>query len=329
MSQNEGRHPSVSIITPVVILAFAALTVLAAVEPIRAEQPTAKRSVSKLLDLSGLAWIGGDNFLVVHDAKNPDERGRTRVSLLVLPSSLDGILWRELHPRFPGGLSSDLESAARIPGYNEVLLVESGDNAGPFQRIFLAELDRNRVNILDVVEWDSFTEVFNVEATAVAETDNGLIFIWAERNSGEQFTDINWADLTLDPFMIGGNSGSVEFTLPAGLVNELGNPLYSRPVVGMNVDSAGHVYTVAAFDPEDSVPDPDNGPFRSVVFKIAEVVDGMVVLDGMPTIQATVDGLKVETVAVREDNDHVDLFIGTDDENYGGTLRLLPPLDLP
>ncbi len=329
MSQNEGRHPSVSIITPVVILAFAALTVLAAVEPIRAEQPTAKRSVSKLLDLSGLAWIGGDNFLVVHDAKNPDERGRTRVSLLVLPSSLDGILWRELHPRFPGGLSSDLESAARIPGYNEVLLVESGDNAGPFRRIFLAELDRNRVNILDVVEWDSFTEVFNVEATAVAETDNGLIFIWSERNSGEQFHDINWVDLTLDPFMIGGNSGSVRFTLPADLVNEIGNPLYSRPIVGMDVDSAGQVYTVAAFDPEDSVPDPDNGPFRSVVFKIAQVVNGMVVLDGMPTIQGTVDGLKVESVVVREDDDHVDIFIGTDDENYGGTLRLLPPLDLP
>ena len=104
---------------------------------------------------------------------------------------------------------------------------------------------------------------------------------------------------------------------------------HDKPVTSSPMDSAGNLYTVAAFDPEDSVPDPDNGPFRSVVFKIGQVVGGEVELDVTPTIQATVDGLKVESVAVREDNDHVDLFIGTHDENYGGTLRLLPPLDLP
>jgi hypothetical protein len=84
------------------------------------------RPVQKLLDLSGLAWLDGDTFLAVHDAKNPDENTRVRVSLLVLPRSLEGLLWRPLRPHFPGGQSSDLESAARIPGTDKVLLVESG-----------------------------------------------------------------------------------------------------------------------------------------------------------------------------------------------------------
>ena len=131
-----------------------------------------------------MAWLDGDTFLAVHDAKNPDENTRVRVSLLVLPRSLEGLLWRPLRPHFPGGQSSDLESAARIPGTDEVLLVESGDDASAFQRIFLAEVRPNRLSVVGAVEWGSFTDVFNVEATAVAETETGYLFIWAERNSG-------------------------------------------------------------------------------------------------------------------------------------------------
>jgi hypothetical protein len=90
------------------------------------------RPVQQLLDLSGLAWLGGDRFLAVHDAKYPDEPDRVRTSTLTLPSSLDGVLWKPLQPRFPTAPSSDLESAARIPGTDQVLPVESGDDAGEF-----------------------------------------------------------------------------------------------------------------------------------------------------------------------------------------------------
>ena len=37
------------------------------------------------------------------------------------------------------------------------------------------------------------------------------------------------------------------------------------------------------------------------------------------------DGLKVEGLALRENGDREpDIFFGTDDENYGGILRLVP-----
>jgi hypothetical protein len=44
-----------------------------------------------------------------------------------------------------------------------------------------------------------------------------------------------------------------------------------------------------------------------------------------PERVATLDGLKVEAVAVRpEGSGGVALFVGTDDEGYGGVLRRLP-----
>ena len=288
------------------------------------------RPVQRLLDLSGLAWLGDDTFLAVHDAKNPDELRRVRVSLLMLPQSLEGLLWKPLRLRFPGGASSDLESAARIPGTDHVLLVESGDDAGAFQRIFLAEVEGDRVDVVDDVQWGSFTDVFNVEATAVAGTENGRLFIWAERASGEQSTEIRWAELTLDPFAIGPELASATFELPDDLVDAEGNPLYSRPVVGMDVDDSGRIFTVAAFDPEGTVADPDDGPFRGAVFQIGLVIDGRVEIDAEPTLLATLDGFKPESVASRHVAEGTELFVGTDDENYGGTLRELPaaPVEL-
>lgn len=287
------------------------------------------RPVQRMSDLSGLAWLDGDTFLAVHDAKHPDEDTRVRVSLLQLPRSLDGLLWRPLRPHFPGGPSSDLESAARIPGTDEVLLVESGDDNSAFQRIFLAEVHANRVSVIGAVDWGSFTDVFNVEATAVVETETGHLFIWAERASAEQSTAINWTALTLDPFAIGPDVASAEFRLPEELVSPDGSPLYTRPVVAMDVDDAGDIYTVAAFDPEGTVSDPDNGPFRSALLQIGRVIGGTVELAPQPSLLATFDGMKVESVAVRADQGELEFFIGSDDENYGGTLRWVPPPDAP
>lgn len=286
-------------------------------------------SPSRLLDLSGLAWIGGDRFIAVSDAKSPGENDLNRVSLLTLPDSLEGPGFEPVELRYSGGSSNDLESAARIPGRRVVLLAESADDDSPFQRLFLARFGHPRVHIVDMTEWTTFTHAFNVEAIAVAASGNDFLFLWAERNSGSQSTEIKWTDLSLGPLAIGGPVGSAPFTLPGYLVNELGNPLYSRAIVGMDVDSAGNIYTVTAFDPEGTVDNPDNGPFRSAVMRVGRVEGGGVMLDEEPSILALVDGLKIESVAVRDSDHGVEVFVGTDDENFGGILRQIPPLDLP
>ena len=44
-----------------------------------------------------------------------------------------------------------------------------------------------------------------------------------------------------------------------------------------------------------------------------------------PHLVGRVDGLKIESVAVRPaDDGGVTVFVGTDDENYGATIRQLP-----
>ena len=171
--------------------------------------------------------------------------------------------------------------------------------------------------------------MFNVEGTAVAETERGYLFIWAERNSGEQHTEIKWTEMSLGPFALGPDVSSAAFQLPEDLADGDGNPLYSRPVVGIGVDDTGRIYTVAAFDPEGLVPVPDDDPFRSALFQIGQVFDETILLDPQPMLLGTVDGWKVESVAVRELEGEIELFVGTDDENYGGTLRRLPPPDFP
>ena len=164
-------------------------------------------------------------------------------------------------------------------------------------------------------------------ATAIAATDeiSSYLFIWAERASGEQSTEIRWAELTLDPFAIAPEVSSATFELSDNLVDADGNPLYNRPVVGMEVDRAGRIYIVAAFDPEGTVENPDNGPFRGAAFEICRVTGGTVELTPEPTLLATVDGFKLESIASRAVNGGIEFFVGTDDENYGGTLRLLSP----
>ncbi len=275
----------------------------------------------RLLDLSGLVWLDGDTFLAVSDAKNPDEPHLNRLSVLTLPESLDGLGFRPIRVRYPGGPSSDFESAAGIPGTPYVLLAESADDASDFQRIFLAEVRRNRARIVDVTSWSDFTDAFNIEATATSTSGEGRLFFWAERNQGEQYTHIYWAPLGLDPFTIGPISASVFFELPADLVDDEGEPLFNRPIVAMDIDADGQMYIAATLDPEGISPNPDNGPWRSILYRIGTVDENGLSLDSEFTEIAVMDGLKIESIAVRDVNDEKDIFVGTDDENFGGVLR--------
>jgi len=123
--------------------ALAVSGVLAADEPTQATDGPVQATI--LLDLSGLASLGPDQALAVHDGKNPDENDRPRASILTLTDSPTGVTWQPVAFEWPAemGPASDLESASGIPGSSLVLLAESGDEASDFQRLFLAEIDAN------------------------------------------------------------------------------------------------------------------------------------------------------------------------------------------
>jgi hypothetical protein len=92
------------------------------------------------------------------------------------------------------------------------------------------------------------------------------------------------------------------------------------------VDSDGELYSASAVDNGDA------GPFRSKVWRIGRLKtkhgDPDVKLLSQPELLATLDGLKAESLAIRETGDHQkELFVGTDDEFYGGVMRLIGPLE--
>jgi hypothetical protein len=65
------------------------------------------------------------------------------------------------------------------------------------------------------------------------------------------------------------------------------------------------------------------------VWQIGKIAEGMEesleVELNMNNRLGNLDGLKVEGIAVRElAVDSIEIYIGTDDEHYGGIMRLLP-----
>jgi hypothetical protein len=141
--------------------------------------------------------------------------------------------------------------------------------------------------------------------------------MYAERADGVPATKLRWARLSLNPLKI---DKFKEITYEG--VDPVGKG--ARPIVALDVDSDGFIYIVSAYDSGS-----DDGPYRSVVWRIGKMIaDG----DGNPQVRlgenkrlANLDGLKVESIAIRESNEGgKQIYVGTDDEHYGGIIRLLP-----
>lgn len=281
--------------------------------------PQGVARASTLPDLSGLAWVEDDLFIGVHDAKRNSEKYYwPRISLVRLPKSeLEGVIWQSLDLKFPGpeGPSSDLESASRIPGGKGFLFAESGQKGEGARRIFFAVYCNGKVNIESQVTWP--VPVENVEATEVCQVGQQLVFLYAERAEGLSATKLRWAKLSLNPLEFGAfKEVTYEGVEPVGKG--------ARPIVALAVDTDDFIYSVSAYDSGN-----DDGPFQSVVWRIGKMIADE---KGNPHVElgegkrlATLDGLKVESIAICEsDKGGKQVYVGTDDEHYGGIIRLLP-----
>jgi len=299
-----------------IAMAASLLITAPAALPGRSQEVERARS---LPDLSGLAWVEDDLFLGVHDAKpsisNP---ALPRVSLVRLPrSNREGVSWEPLTLSAPGagGPISDLESVSRLPGGQGFLLAESGQGGRRARRLFLATVRNGRLTLDAPAPWP--VPVKNVEATEVVQVGGQLQFLYAERADGRSETLLRWAPISLNPLQF----GAFREVVYRG-VDPVGDG--ARLIAALAADAQGNLYSASTYDSGN-----DGGPFRSVVWRIGRIstgADGQPQVDlSAPTRLATLDGLKVESLAVRESRQHgTQLFIGTDDENYGGILRPLP-----
>lgn len=279
-----------------------------------------------LPDLSGIAWVTGDTFLAIHDAKYPSESAEPRASLLSLPSQLGGTIITPLNITWPQGesLGSDLECVAKIPEVANTkdtplfLLGESGDNDRGSKRIFLSELNNNTLIVTNSIPWPN--DIHNVEGCAVTAVDNELVFVFAERAHGSGVTNIDWATIFLDPLRFG-PVNSLEYQVPDEQQANF------RPVSALEIDDTGKIFISSAIDPND-----DAGPFASKVWLAGHIsspqnsTSSPIVLLDSPKPLASLDGLKVEGLASRPtgNGSSTEIIIGTDDEFHGGVLRILP-----
>jgi hypothetical protein len=282
------------------------------------------QSAKPPLELSGLAWVEGNTFLAVHDSKNPDELDRPRISLWRIPDSPEGVTWKTVTVDWPPplGPSTDLESIARIPGTDSFLLVESGEGViggKRSRRVFLVKVEKDQVVLESFFELPDIFQ--NIEGSAVARFGERLFFICAERGDHLPATKAYWTELQLRPFRFG-TLRRLSFK-PVGFSGR-----NKRPITAIEVDSHGRVFAASAHDPED-----DNGPFQSVIWQAGRISfsrdTARVAFSLRPRRLATLDGLKVESLAIRERNGKLEIFAGTDDENYGGVIRPIALTALP
>lgn len=273
-----------------------------------------------LPDLSGLAWLKEDSFLAVHDSKSVDVH-QPRVSLITLPQSSKGLEWRPLNINWQSvdGLAMDLESITPIPDTNFFVLAESSNYQKHRGRLFLMKFENSTLKPIAITNWPQ--NIINIEAIATTKLNNQFYFFYAERGADQPSTNICWTTLSLEPFAMG-KCHPTQF-------RTLDPTPHIRQISDLAIDASGNIYIASAFDPNQ-----DNGPFKSSVWKI-----GKVELDqtNLPQINlvpenhaiAEIDGFKVESLALRpSQNKEPEIFIGTDDENYGGAIRLLPPVDI-
>ncbi|WP_027660816.1 hypothetical protein [Salinispora fenicalii] len=279
-------------------------------------------------EFSGIAWLTTEEndgvvqevFLVCHDTRDNDaERDLPRLSIVRTPIDPNGIVVDELDVDFPGrSVPNDLESIARLPGRNAALLAESNaDGDDPDPTIYLARWDRDlNVEIVSAVPWPETPEpLVNVEATAVATIRGEDYFVYAERAEGRDTTFINMTRLKVyedGEIRFGRRWTSVPFTAL--------EPPGGRPASGMDIDRWGNIFVSSAYDPGDL------GPFDSAVYRAATVREGGRIGAWLRPVEppqqlARSSGLKVEGVGLVDGS--LPIFIGDDDEDYGGLLRQL------
>lgn len=296
------------------------------VSPVRSTWPAGERV---LPGISGLAWVGADTFLAVHDAKYPAEASAPRVSLITRSVTGSGWTPSPLAVAWPAeaGPSSDLESVAPVPGTPDVLLVESGSGRKPVPHVYLARRSGATLRIRSAAAWP--VPVTNVEGSAVARLGDRFVFVFAERSAGQAATSLTWGLLAGDALRAG--------QLRWGAVQQVALPNLApagagaRAASALAVDADGRLYVTTAYDPGD-----DYGPFRSRVWTVGRLTRDdtgapTIVLTTPPCPHATLDGLKVEGLALRRDTASAprpssapDVFIGTDDERLGAVFRPLP-----
>lgn len=289
--------------------------------------------------LSGAQRWDGSTVLVVHDAKSGIENSVPRLGLIDLRQPATGytpLVWPPGEP-----IPSDLESVCAIPGHpDEFLVAESGyykpDDAPAEEkprdgRIFWVTLSRPAggapavVTVLKTFQWPDVLSgqkdprkpyTHDIEGIVCVMCGESTLLVAADRAGG-----LYWGPLDLKL-----KSGS-KINLPGYLDVKAEFPslqAFPRLVTELHVDAKRQLWAAAAFEPKETEAGTGGGPFRSAVYQLGTLnvnLANPIELAKANPRQVSIGGLKVEALTSTNESDR--LFMGTDDESFGGLWRLI------
>ena len=305
------------------------------VAPVAAPPATSPEVVAKAVanaGFSGMAQMGPNTYLVVHDTKGHRDGPRvgvaevTRQGLRYSPVVVAD--WKD-----PDGRSSDLESACALPGLaDEFLIAESGPWDGQYGRLFHLRLRGQVGEILRAYPLPILkgrgpgAEGDNYEGLACAPLEGGrFLLLLGERGGSSVYPsgvlrvgaldlakgDLQWRD-----------DGRAGMTITAP--GDWPPAVVPRSISDLYLDPEGTLWAVATADAGDL------GPFRSIVYRLGKVAprqDDLLALKQALVVTWVLDGLKIEALAgPAAILPGSALSIGTEDEDLGGVWRGLFPV---
>ena len=296
-----------------------------------------------LYSISGLALVSsagrprgtGDavqewELLAAHDNKSKGQGEKApRVGLVRVTDACGArvVSYQPVRWETPGTeVPDDLEAVCAVPGEAGHFMAMT--SKGRVFRFMLAD-DREGVQItllhdvpdqLDTPHAPA-GKAGELEGMHLARVGDQRVAVWATRGLGDERARLYGSTYKYEDK---GKSFQLEQAV------ELGNPIYApldvhdrstlRHVSDLRVDADGVVWASAASDPDN------DGPFKSMVYAVgwlrADRERGLTLKPAPWMPQLSFDANKVE--AVEFDPGTGLLFLGTDDEDYGGSIQALP-----
>ncbi|WVN41525.1 hypothetical protein AOB54_08575 [beta proteobacterium MWH-UniP1] len=278
---------------------------------------SAPENYAHIPGISGLASLGQNNFLTVHDTKYaPTDRQGIWFGLLSYPDEHlnKRFLWSPLHVDWGhlDQLPSDLEFAINIPNTNFILVGESGSSGSNHSRLFVFRNVGQNIKVETIVNWPS--KVFNIEGASVCEVNGVYWFIFAERSTKRNEIQLGYAQLSIDTF----GFSKVQFlAIPYHVTLKKGH----RAVSDLICTPSGLLIAASADDPGNEA-----GPFYSqlrVLGKFLWTPNGPIIDTSFSRHLAQIAGFKIEALSLLQHKSETILLFGTDDESFGGTVRTL------
>ena len=283
---------------------------------------------------SGMALIEPDRYLVVHDAKGREQQPRLGIiSIMASRGAVYATLeisdWKS-----PDGPGNDLESACSLSDHpREFLIAESGYWETKYGRVFHIRVSGATAEVVRTYKLPLIADNTRAKAgdnfeglACIKQADGRYLLVLGERGGSDLYPSglLRWG--WFDPptaTIAWAESGQA--SLPVTAPGPWPAGTNKRDIADLYVDPHGVLWAVATADHGD------NGPFRSVIFRLGTVTPGRaapVQVDSSPIAGWIIDGVKVEALAApaRAVPGSV-LAVGTDDENLGGVWRaVFPPV---